>query len=256
MSEPTTIKDHKSHLRDQVWTTLRQVALPDSRFHTDFTSFIPDFSGSSAATTRLCSLPIYQRSPIIFIAPDNCLEELRHRALQDGKVILVTTYGIRRGFWVLDPQVIAREDWRYASTLDGMEKVGRRVGFREMKLLAVLERTQGKIPMMVTGTGAISKVNGLRFGKGHGYFDLEWAMLYQSGLVTKETKTVSVCHACQVVDLELVGEIWDTGCDFLVTNEEVLTVEGAAKPECGILFDSLEKGMLEEIPSLKELRDA
>jgi len=34
-----------------------------------------------------------------------------------------------------------------------------------------------KIGLMVTGTGAINH-RGLRFGKGHGFFELQWAMLH------------------------------------------------------------------------------
>ena len=34
--------------------------------------------------------------------------------------------------------------------------------------------------MMVTGASAITP-SGIRFGKGHGYFDLEWAMLSSKG---------------------------------------------------------------------------
>lgn len=161
--------------------------------------------------------------------------------------MVVTTYGIRRGFWVLDPRVIPRERWEVASLLDGMERLGGRV------TLAEIARGIGRIDLMVTGTGAIN-LRGLRFGKGHGFFDLEWAMLWEIGVVGERTQTVAVVHECQVLDEELRGEEWDTGCDFVVTNERVIEVEGASKPSCGILWDRLEEGMLEDIEPLRELR--
>ncbi|PVH74442.1 5-formyltetrahydrofolate cyclo-ligase [Cadophora sp. DSE1049] len=237
---------HKSLIRTKVWAELRKVAIPDSRFHHDYSSFIADFQGSSRATDLLTSLPCYQKAETIFIAPDNCIQELRYRALRDGKTVLVTTYGIRRGFWVLNPKDIPRERWEMASLLDGMERLGRHVTLAEIESM--------KIDLMVTGTGAIN-LQGLRFGKGHGYFDLEWAMLYSIGAVGKSTQTVAVVHECQVLDEELRGEEWDTGCDFVVTNEKVIEVKGASKPTCGILWDKLEEGMLGDIEPLRDLKD-
>lgn len=247
MSPSNLPPSRKSSIRTKVWAELRKVALPDSRFHHDYSSFIADFIGSSHATDLLTSLPCYESARTIFIAPDNCIQELRYRALLDGKIVLVTTYGIRRGFWVLDPDVIPREKWEMASLLDGMERLGRHVTLAEIK------REIGRIDLMVTGTGAIN-LQGLRFGKGHGFFDLEWAMLCEIGVAGEGTRTVAVVHECQVLDEELRGEEWDTGCDFVVTSERVIGVEGASKPSRGILWDRLEEGMLEDIESLRELR--
>ncbi|HZE92102.1 MAG TPA: hypothetical protein VE029_10430, partial [Rhizobacter sp.] len=84
--------DHKTDVRERVFGDLRKVALPDSRFNYDFGEFIADFEGSSAATDRLMAHRFYRDASCLFITPDNCIEELRHRALLDGKLILMTTY--------------------------------------------------------------------------------------------------------------------------------------------------------------------
>lgn len=244
----SNLESHKSIIRNKVWSQLHNVALPDSRFHHDYSSFIADFVGSSRATDLLASLPTYQHAEVLFIAPDNCIQELRFRALKDGKTVLVTTYGIRRGFWLLDPLAISGEKLEIASMLDGMERHGRHVTLEEIR--SSLQR----IDLMITGTGAINS-QGLRFGKGHGFFDLEWAMLYTIGVVDASTQTIAVVHECQVLDEELVGEEWDTGCDFIVTNKRVIEVEEASKPRCGILWDKLQNEMLEDIEPLKELRE-
>ncbi len=241
---------HKSNIRNRVWPLLRKVALPDSRFHHDYSSFIADFIGSSSATDLLVALPAYKNAEIVFIAPDNCIQELRCRSLQDGKKVLVTTYGIRRGFWLLDPSKIPEPQWEMASSLDFMEKLGRHVSLDEISRI-------GPIGLMVTGTGAINH-QGMRFGKGHGFFDLEWAMLFQIGVVDESTTTMAVVHECQVLDEELRGEEWDTVCDYIVTNERVWEATAGArarKPKCGVLWEKLEKGMLDEIEPLRELRE-
>lgn len=250
-STPLSLAAQKTLVRQKVWTALRSVALPDSRFHHDYAEFIADFHGSSAATTLLLSHPAFQRAKTVFITPDNCLEELRHEALKAGKRVLVTTYAIRRGFWLLDPTEIPAARWEYASTLDGMERPG--LGARALSLRQM--RDEGlTVDVMVTGTGAVNTA-GIRFGKGHGFFDLEWAMLYSVGVVGVETATVCVVHDCQVLDEELRPEAWDTVCDVLVTPTRVLRVGGVVKPTGGILWDLLEGNMLADIPPLRELKE-
>lgn len=241
-----TLAEGKVDVRRRVWEPLLKVARPDSRHHFDFSSFIADFEGSAQAIERLTKLPVYTKSTIVFITPDNCLEELRLQGLRDGKSVLVTTYGIRRGFWLLDPKVIAPADYRYAAMLDGMERLGQPV------TIADIVSNGWRIPLMVTGTGAIN-LRGVRFGKGHGFFDLEWAMLYTLGVVDQSTVAVGVVHDCQVLEEELYPEEFDTVCDVVVTPTRVVEVEGAAKPTCGILWPLLQPGMLEDIPPLQEL---
>ncbi|KAB2571582.1 hypothetical protein DBV05_g9768 [Lasiodiplodia theobromae] len=249
-----SIDAHKAAIRARIWTKLRDVALPDSRFDYDFSSFIADFSGSSAATDLLLAEPWWRAARLVFITPDNCLEELRARALAQGKTVLATTYAIRRGFVVVGPEDVERDGrgpW-YAATLDGMEKVGRRVGLEEIM------GQRWKVDVMVTGTGAVGD-SGVRFGKGHGFFDLEWAMLYSVGAVDMgATTVVGVVHDCQVVgrdEVELRPDVFDTVCDVVVTPTRVMRVEAAVKPAVGILWERLAAGMEESIPPLRELRE-
>jgi 5-formyltetrahydrofolate cyclo-ligase len=143
--------------------------------------------------------------------------------------------------------MIEQGRWEVASLLDGMEKVGRHI------TLSQLQASGLKIPLMVTGAGAIN-MQGLRFGKGHGFFDLEFAMLKEIGVSGDETKVVGVVHECQVLDKELVVEEWDVGCDFVVSDKRVIEVENAAKPDSGIVWDKLREGMLECIEPLGELK--
>jgi 5-formyltetrahydrofolate cyclo-ligase len=241
--------NHKADVRSRVWQTLLKVAVPDSRFHFDFSSFIADFAGSKEAAERLLSLPSYSSCTTIFITPDNCLEYLREKTLENGIKVLTTTYGIRRGFWLLDPAQIKNEPYllRYAATLDGMEKIGQRVNLQDIVSMNL------QIGFMVTGTGAIN-YKGIRFGKGHGFFDLEWGMLSAMGAVNPETVTAAVIHDCQLLDEELKPEEFDTVCDMIVTPTRLIEVGSTQKPICGILWEKLQENMLADIPPLQELR--
>ena len=237
----------REEARAQVWTKLRRVARPDSRFHYDFNEYIPDFEGSDSATARLTALPCYQHAKTIFITPDNCLEDLRLQALRDKKRELVSTYGISRGIIKLESGDLPEELYEYAVLLDSLEKFGTACTLKEIETL-------GKIDLVVTG-GSVVNTEGIRFGKGHGFFDLEWAMLYKIGVVDVDTPVVAFMHDCQVVDLPLESSIYDTICDFIVTPTRVITIQTPKKPTIGVVWDQLREGMLDSIPPLAELKE-
>ena len=238
--------DHKSDVRGRVWQDLLKVAVPDSRFHTDFGEFIADFEGGEAACDRLTAHRYYQNAQLIFIAPDNCIERLRQRALEDGKMVLMTTYSIKRGFWLLEPDKIGRENFRYAAMLDGMERLANPVTLAEIAELPPVD-------YLVTGTGAINH-EGVRFGKGHGFFDVEWAMLYEMGSIRKETPAAAVVHDCQMLSEKLHPEEYDTVADVIFTPTRTIEVAAPHKPTCGIIWDRLDPHMLATIPPLQELK--
>lgn len=240
------IVDHKASVRERVWSELRKVAIPDSRFHFDFGEFIADFEGGEVAVARLTEHGFYKQSNFIFITPDNCLDRLRHQALIDGKTVLMTTYSIKRGFWLLDPKRISPDLYLYASTLDGMERVGQPVSLRDIATMAPVD-------YMVTGTGAINH-EGVRFGKGHGFFDAEWGMLYQLGRITTATPSAAVVHDCQVLDEKLTPDVYDTVADVIFTPTRTIEVNSPHKPTCGIIWDRLDPHMYETIPPLRELK--
>ena len=239
--------DHKSDVRERVFAELRKVALPDSRFHYDFGEFIADFQGSDAANERLMAHRFYRGAGCLFITPDNCLEHLRHRALLDGKLVLMTTYSIKRGFWLLDPAKIPKDRFLYAATLDGMERHGTPMS------LADIRRDLPSLDFMVTGTGAINEA-GVRFGKGHGFFDAEWGMLYRIGKISAQTPSAAVVHDCQVLTETLYPEVFDTVADAIFTPTRTIEVDRPHKPRCGIVWKLLDPQMLATIPPLQELQ--
>ena len=238
--------DHKASVRERVWNELREVAIPDSRFHFDFGEFIADFEGSAEAVARLTAHRYYQDAEIIFIAPDNCIEQLRLQALRDGKTVLMTTYSIKRGFWLLDPKRIDAGDYEKAAMLDGMERLALPVTLEDIARLP-------SVDYLVTGTGAINH-QGVRFGKGHGFFDVEWAMLYTLKRITASTPAAAVVHDCQMLDETLYPDVFDTVVDAVFTPTRTIEVDSPQKPTCGILWDRLDAQMYETIPPLQELK--
>ena len=237
--------DTASH-RERIWTALREVARPDSRFHWDFAEFICDFEGSDAATERVEALDAWRASDRVFITPDNSTELLRRAAIRSGKQLLVTTYGIRRGFLLLDPAAVPSDEISYAATLDGLDRYAKPVSLFDL-------RGGEPIRLLVTGGSAISR-NGIRFGKGHGYFDLEWAMLSEIGLTDAASEIVDMVHDCQYVDEDLDGEAHDVPVDWIVTPTRTLHVDGLVREPGHVFWDMLGGTEHEHLPPIEDLR--
>ncbi len=239
-------KQEKQQIRLKVWQKLKNVALPDSRFHLNFEEYIPDFKDSSEACNQIVKSKEYKKSKFLFITPDNCLTTTREQAIKDGKNIIVSTYGIYRGFILITKNMINKGDEVFASTLDGLEYFGKSISLNEIKNF-------GKIDLMLTGASAVSK-NGVRFGKGHGFFDLEWGMFADLKIVDENTPIIAVVHDVQVVDFDLEPSNTDIIVDWIITNKQKLSTNRKKNRPSGIYWDLLEKGMLEATPPLRELK--
>jgi 5-formyltetrahydrofolate cyclo-ligase len=237
----------KELYRKTVWEKLKEVAKPDSRFHFDFSHFIPDFEGSELCVQRLREMDIYRRSRLLFITPDNCMEKLREQAIIDEKNFIMPTYGIRRGFVLLNRQLVPQGKEDFAATLDGAERFGKRVTLKEIA-------SMGKIDLVFTGVSVVNR-NGVRFGKGEGFFDIEWGMLSEIGVVDDGTPVIVFAHDVQVLDVDLPFESHDTIADVIITPSRVIYAGQRIRKPKGINWTLITEEMLEHIPPLKELAE-
>ncbi len=233
-------------IRQQIWSKLRDVAKPDTRFHLNFAEVIPDFEGSEAATDHLMTMPAYQASTFAFITPDNCLVDLRRRMIAAGKPFVMSTYGIYRGFLLIEPGMVPPGAELYAAWLDGMEHFARPISLAEIA-------KRGRFDFMATGASAVS-IDGVRFGKGHGFFDLEWGMFTDLGLVDETTPVVAVVHDCQVVQENLTPSETDILVDHIATPTQLYTVGRRAKRPFGVKWPLLDPAQIENTPPLQELQ--
>jgi 5-formyltetrahydrofolate cyclo-ligase len=239
----------RNDARERVWKDLRDVALPDSRFGWDFSSFIADYEGSDACATKIRTRAARRGYDSWFVTPDNNLNILREQLIEEPTEFVMPTYGIRRGFLRLVPEDVPDGQAAFASTLDGMTRFASRIE------LGAMERELPKLDCMVTGASFVTH-DGLRMGKGHGFFDLEWAMMREVGLADEETDIVAVVHDVQVVDEPAGQELaasHDTIVDAIVTPDRVIEIDDAPpKPE-GIRWPLLERDEIDQIPPLREL---
>lgn len=233
--------------RVKIWEELLKVARPDSKFSWSFSEFIADYEGSDQGAKLLAGSEMYKHAEVIFITPDNNLEKLREIAFRDKKTVVMTNYGISRGFFLIRPDDIPEGKEEVASLLDGVSR------YWKHQTLEQLKTAVGHIELLVTGASAITP-GGIRFGKGHGYFDLEWAMLYTVGLVDDHSVIIGAGHDCQVADVEVTVEEYDTAIDYIVTPTKIMeTRHEYPRPGKGIIWSRLAPGMREQIPPVQEL---
>ena len=136
--------------RVQIWEELLRVAKPDSKFSWQFSEFICDYEGSEKGTALLTATDMYKNARVIFITPDNNLETLREQAFRDKKTVVMTNYGITRGFFLIRPGQIPEGKEEIASLLDGVSR------YWKHQTLAQLKEAVGHIDMMVTGASAMT----------------------------------------------------------------------------------------------------
>lgn len=232
-------------VRQRIWEKLATVARPDTRFHLNFAEVIPDFDGAEAAISHIEALPAYQQSNLAFVTPDNSLVELRRRMLTAGKPFVVSTYNILRGFRLMTPGCVPKGHERYAAWLDGIEHFGKPVSLEEISSL-------GRFDFMATGASAVS-IDGIRFGKGHGFFDLEWGMFTDIGLADDSTPVIAAVHDVQVVDEKLPASETDIVVDLIATPTRVIDVVRQSRRPRGIKWDLITPERIAAIPPLKEL---
>lgn len=214
-----TFVNRREQVRAIAREALRAIALPDSRWHLDVDEFVPDFEGSEQCLDHLAALPAYAGARSLYVTPDNSTERLRRRALDEGKSVLTSTFGQRRGMVLLDPTDIAPERRELAATLDGMERCGRTLSLAELYALPAVD-------LLVTGAFAVT-TDGVHVNSHADYLDLEWGLLVELGLVAAQTTVVAVVHPSQVIDVALAPQPHEITVDLMATPAGIVATTGS-----------------------------
>lgn len=172
---------------------------------------IPNFVGAEKAAQNLRELPEYKAAKMIFCNPDSPQRPVREEALRDGKIVVMATPRLRKGFLLLDPNTIPQDSISRASAIRGAFKHGRFV-----------EPSEVRVNLFVAGSVAVS-ADGGRLGKGTGYSDQEYSILKNSGGLTSKTPVVTTVHDVQIVE-KIPREEWDVYVDVIVTPTRVIRI--------------------------------
>jgi 5-formyltetrahydrofolate cyclo-ligase len=228
----------KAAARKAVWDALTRQRL--ARFPFPVHGRIPNFKGAEKAAERLLAHPVFRRVRVIKVNPDSPQRWVRRFALERGITVITPTPRLKGAFRKLDPRKIPRKRYDEAATL----KRGGEWG-EDVKLEAL-----PRIDLVVMGSVAVTRA-GLRLGKGHGYADLEYALLRELG--NPRVPVATTVHAVQVLESFPV-EAHDLAVSVIATPEELIEVRKPPRAPKGIDWKRLPVEALEEMPVLAELR--
>jgi len=203
---------------------------------------IPNFEGAESAAQRLFEQPEFVGAKVVKVNPDAPQAPVRRSVLLSGKLLVMPSPRLRRGFILLDSKEIPRRFLSQAPTIRGAFKYGRPCSLEELP----------KVDLIVAGSVAVSQ-DGVRIGKGGGYSEIEYGILRELGLVGEETPIFTTVH-----DLQIISSAPKEGHDFVVdaiiTPNKVVRVERKYPQPRGIIWEKLSKDDLTAMPILNELK--
>jgi 5-formyltetrahydrofolate cyclo-ligase len=221
-----------------VWDALTETKA--ARFPFPVHGRIPNFQGAEEAAERLLAHPIFRGARVIKVNPDSPQRWVRRLALEGGMTVITPTPRLKGAFRKLDPKKIPRQHYDEAATLTRGGEWGEDVALDALS----------EVDLVVMGSVAVTR-DGRRLGKGHGYADLEYAILRELG--NPPVPVVTTVHPLQVLD-GFPTEDHDLPVSLIATPGEVIEVnEPPAAPE-RIDWDLLPEEALREMPVLGELR--
>jgi 5-formyltetrahydrofolate cyclo-ligase len=237
--------DEKEKIRREVWVSLQKVARPDSRFHWDFTAFIPDYTGSEICAQRIRAMPAYQQAGVVLATPDNNLEALRLGCLLDGKLLVVPTYAIGRGFLCIEGLDVPAGSEALAASLDGLDRFARPYLLEEVP-------PQQRPNLLITGASVVNQ-QGVRLSVGPSYFDLEWLILSSLRIVPPDVPIIAAVHDCQVVDWPCAPLPYSVVMDRIVTPTQVIETGNQLARPGEDAWSALPWHVIQEIPFVRQL---
>ncbi|MEM0355307.1 MAG: 5-formyltetrahydrofolate cyclo-ligase [Desulfurococcaceae archaeon] len=236
------IKRDKLRIREYIWRILEEKGV--AKFPKPIYGRIPNFIGAEKAAEKLFQTRIWFNASVVKVNPDSPQKPVRYRALLDGKIVVSATPKLRKGFVILDPNVIPPRLYSYASTINGFFKYGKIIKLTEIPT----------IDLVVTGSVAVD-LEGRRLGKGGGYGDLEYGILREIGVVDENTPVATTVHDLQIVDYVPV-EKHDLLIDYIFTPTRAYEVQKSRLKPRGIYWDIIgdrkELNVVRELLELKE----
>jgi 5-formyltetrahydrofolate cyclo-ligase len=228
----------KADARNAVWNALVEHKV--ARFPFPLKGRIPNFDGADRAAARLLEHPVFDDAKCVKVNPDSPQRYVRKGLLDRGITVITPTPRLQGGFYCLDPDRIPKEHYWDAASM----KMGGHWG--EALPLDRLPR----IDAIVMGSVAVTR-DGRRLGKGHGYADLEYAILRELG--SPAVRVATTVDALQIL-VEFPTEKHDVPVSIIATPTELIEVAQSLPAPSGIYWDKLPAEALAQMPVLGELK--
>jgi len=196
------IKTKKQKLRERIWKILEEKRV--ARFPLPLKDRIPNFEGSEKAAKLLTTLPEWKVAKIIFSNPDAAQRPVRELALKEGKILIMATPKLKKGYLIIDPNKIKGKE-KEASTIAGAFKYGKPI------------EDLPKPDLIVTGCVGVDK-EGWRLGKGGGYGDKEIKTIFEK---FGKIPVITTVHELQIVK-SVPRDEFDTKVEYIVTPNQII----------------------------------
>ncbi|WNB91682.1 5-formyltetrahydrofolate cyclo-ligase [Bacillus sp. NEB1478] len=230
----------KDEIRNQVWNKLSQEKL--GRFPFPLVNRIPNFKGAEAAARYITEMEQYKRANVIKVNPDSPQLPLRTQILKDGKMLLVPTPRLKKGFIQVKPEWVPKGEERKAASLSSIMKYGRVLPLSQMP----------EIDLIVVGSVAIHP-DGRRLGKGEGYADREYAIIRELG--NNEVPIITSIQSAQLVEEDIPVDVYDLTVDWIATEKGLIKTNSPYPKPTGIVWSEVSKEDMEAMPVLKEIKE-
>jgi 5-formyltetrahydrofolate cyclo-ligase len=227
-------------LRQRIWREMEERNV--ARFPRPVYGRIPNFAGAEKAAQRLVESELFKKACVVKVNPDASQKPVREAVLRKGKLLIMPTPRIAKGFLLLDPKKISPSAYNTVTTIQGAFRYGTPTHPEEIP----------EVDLIVAGSVAVS-IYGERLGKGEGYSELEYSILREFNKVSEETPIVTTVHDIQVVDFHIPLEPWDFTVDHIYTPTKSIKCTGEKKRPPGLLWRYLDKEKIESIPILVEM---
>jgi len=192
----------KQKLREKIWKILEEKKI--ARFPLPCWGRIPNFENSEKTAKLLTTLPEWKMAKIVFSNPDSAQQPVRELALKEGKILIMATPKLKKGYLKIDPKNVKGKE-KEASTIKGAFKYGKSI------------KDLPKPDLIITGCVAVDK-EGWRLGKGGGYGDKEIkTFLEKFGKIP----VITTVHELQIVDKVPHNEN-DTKVDYIITPQKII----------------------------------
>lgn len=189
-------------------------------------------------------LPGYRQVRQMFVSPEPALEQIRINCLVDGKKLIMSSPGLKQGFFLLTPFTIPFRDLGYAVSMKGFAKYGKKLDMSAVKELAV--------ELFVTTCLTVDKGGG-QLGDGNGFFDLAYNLFSVQGGVAENAAVCAVVGEEQINTGFLPLAPWDVKADFIVTRKEIIPTSAEKDVSRDIFWEILPEKRIRKITPLWQL---
>lgn len=237
-SAPAQRFSDKSQTRDAIWKAL--VEHKAARFPFPLKGRIPNFDGADRAAALFLEHAVFGNAKCVKVNPDSPQRYVRKGLLDRGATVITPTPRLQGGFYRLDPGKIPKEHYWDAASMKMGGKWGEALGLDQLP----------HIDAIVMGCVAVTR-DGRRLGKGHGYADLEYAILRELG--HPPVPIATTVHALQILE-EFPTEAHDVPVSIIATPAELVEIANPLPAPSGIDWSKLAPEALAEMPVLAELK--